>query len=238
VHAAIDNIGGPVSVQGNKVLTSFAISAVEAQPLDYAKFLVKDTLLAFEFPRSNYPGPGTVYYYSFHAHYVTKKYSMLPPTAADKKKSSWIPGGTAYGDWMSYGGQQPGVVNPVFAYPVLAYNRVFFTWGPLLGLIFLVGLGGVLAVRRRGWSARRAWDVRMLRVRWQVRGTSMLPWITAVTMLVFPIAIADFDYRYVLPALPFACLAAGLAFAPARRASGQEPGTEETASAESATLLQ
>ena len=44
----------------------------------------------------------------------------------------------------------------------------------------------------------------------------MLPWVTAVVLLVFPIAVADFDYRYLLPVLPFACLAAGLAFAPAR----------------------
>ena len=44
----------------------------------------------------------------------------------------------------------------------------------------------------------------------------MLPWVTAVVLLVFPIAVADFDYRYLLPVLPFACLAAGLAFAPPR----------------------
>jgi hypothetical protein len=44
----------------------------------------------------------------------------------------------------------------------------------------------------------------------------MLPWATAVVLLVFPIAVADFDYRYLLPVLLFACLAAGLAFAPAR----------------------
>ena len=53
----------------------------------------------------------------------------------------------------------------------------------------------------------------------------MLPWVTGVVLLVAPIAVADFDYRYLLPVLPFACLAAGLAFAPAR-APGIRPAPQ------------
>jgi hypothetical protein len=53
--------------------------------------------------------------------------------------------------------------------------------------------------------------------------------VTAVVLLVFPIAIADFDYRYLLPVLPFAGLAAALAFAPDRRpAPDAEPGNWTT----------
>ena len=84
-----------------------------------------------------------------------------------------------------------------------------FTYGPLLALIFLTGLGGVIRVRRPVKPRLRPFPLK-----WERRGTSMLPWVTAVALLITPIAVADFDYRYLLPALPFACAAAGLAFAP------------------------
>jgi hypothetical protein len=209
VHADMRSLGGPVSYKGNQVLTDFAIHAVEAQPLSYAKTIFFNTMMSFGFPRVAYPGAGTTYYYSFHLHYVTATYNLLPP---DNPNHEWIPGGTAYQDWLSYGHQAPGVVHKIAAIPILVYQRVVFTYGPLLALIFLVGLGGLIGVRRRGWQ------VKSLRLYWAPRGTSMLPWVTAVALLVFPILLADFDYRYLLPAIPFACLAAGLAFAPRRTA--------------------
>jgi hypothetical protein len=225
VHKDMNSIGGPVSYAGNKLLTDFSLHAIEAQPFDYAKTVVKSVLLAFGFPRINYPGAGTVYYYNFHLHYKTAKYNLLPPDNPKNPADYWIPGGTAGQDWVSYGHQQPGAVNEIFAIPVLLYQRLVFTYGPLLALIFLLGLGGVIGVRRRGW------DPRTFRLRWEVRGTSMLPWITAVALLVFPTAYADFDYRYLISVIPFACIAAGLAFAPSRKKdtlvqSSPAPGAE------------
>jgi len=213
-HGVTHNpIGSPVNAANNKLLTDFAIHAIEAQPFDYAKTVFFDTMLSFGFPRIAYPGSGTVYYYDFHLHYKGSKHSLLPPD-----NHSWVPGGTAYSDWLSYGHQAPGHVITVFAAPVLIYQRLVFTYGPLFALILAMGLGGVLALRRPLRSPRQLRELRLrpFPLKWQLRGTPLLPWITAIALLVVPIAVADFDYRYLLPVLPFACLAAGLSFAPPR----------------------
>jgi len=44
---------------------------------------------------------------------------------------------------------------------------------------------------------------------------------------VFPIATADFDYRYLLPVLPLISLAAALGFAPARVRPAPQPPTPQ-----------
>ena len=74
-----------------------------------------------------------------------------------------------------------------------------------------------------------------LRLRWQPRGTSMLPWWSAVTLLVAPIAVADFDYRYLIPVIPFAAMAAGLAFAP-RQDTGKDTSSQSEAEVEPTVL--
>jgi hypothetical protein len=91
-----------------------------------------------------------------------------------------------------------------FAGWIRGYQDVVFLPGPLLGAIVLTGLGGIV-VRRREWG-----------------GQATLPWLFAMALLVVPAATADFDYRYVLPAVPFACLAAALAVtAPSPRSSAE-----------------
>jgi hypothetical protein len=112
---------------------------------------------------------------------------------------------------VRYGHATPSRVVEPFAILIAGYERLFYTYGPLFGLILLTGLGGVIRFRRSDPS--RKLPVRLV---WSRRAGSMLPWVTAVTLLLFPIAVADFDYRYLLPVLPLACLAAALAFAPAR----------------------
>ncbi len=227
VHQDLDSTGGPVTPANNRLLFDFAIHAIEAQPLDYVKTVVKDVGLSFGFPRIGYPSAYTVYYYSFHLHYKTATYDALPPT-----NQAWVGSDiateNAYADWLNYGHQAPGRVIEVFAIPILLYQRLVYTYGPLFALILLMGLGGVLTLRRPVRPLR----LRPFPLRWQVRGTPMTPWVTAVALLVFPIAIADFDYRYLLPVIPFACLAAGLAFAPPRpKSAARQPspaGEHET----------
>jgi hypothetical protein len=131
-------------------------------------------------------------------------------------------------------------VHKIFAAPIAVYQRVIFTYGPLLAVIFLLGLGGVISVtesarrRGRGWRSALSFQaLRSLRLHWSPRGTSMLPWFTAAALLVAPIAVADFDYRYLIPVIPFACMAAGLAFAPRR--AGTAAATPQTRSSETET---
>jgi hypothetical protein len=200
--------GSPVSVTNNKLLENFAIRAALAQPFGYAEAVVKGLAKAVEWPRQKYPDAGTVSYYYFR---------LQPQTIPDNHV--WIKGGTAYQDAVSYGHANPSTVVEPFAALISLYERIIYTYGPLFGIILLMGLGGV--VRIEGLRERRP------RLVWSRRAGSMMPWVTGVVLLVFPIAAADFDYRYLLPVLPFISLAAALGFAPARVRPAPQPSTPQ-----------
>ena len=240
--------GGPVSAANDTLLRDFAVRAIEAQPLGYLHSVLRGLALAVEWPRQPYPDAGTVYYYYFH----------LTPQAIPADHS-WIPGGTAYSDAVQYGHATPGRVVKPFAILIDGYQRIFYTYGPLFGLILITGLGSLIRLTHLDGLIRLTGLGRLIRLRrreapgarfaltgrqgpgtrpgptwrqhfatlpgltWSPRAGSMLPWVTAIVLLVFPIAVADFDYRYLLPVLPFACLAAGLAFGPARAAPSSDP---------------
>jgi hypothetical protein len=221
-----DIAGGPVSAANDTLLRDFAIRAIEAQPLGYLHSVLNGVLLSVEWPRHKYPDAGTVSYYYFHLHP-----QVIP---ADHL---WIPGGTAYQDAVQYGHASPSTVVEPFAVLIALYERLIYTYGPLFGLILLAGLGDLVRIRpvprlTRGPSGHRLREISQTapRLAWLPRSRrpgSMLPWVTAIVLLVFPIAIADFDYRYLLPVLPFACLAASFAFAPERVDVTREAGRQE-----------
>lgn len=119
------------------------------------------------------------------------KYHFQPGASLTEKDAA-----VAY----AYGGRtaEPRVVEPYGGW-VRDYQSAVYLPGPVLGGFLLVGLVGmVVRIRRLG-------------------GRVLLPWSVSLALLVVPAATADFDYRYVLPAVPFAALAAAFALIPESR---------------------
>ena len=194
--------GGRFSAQTNRLALHFALRAIAAQPGDYAAAVGHDFALSFFWDRPVHPDAGIVDRYQF----------------ADAA-TAWVPagmrtpgGGTVAGDQAAYnGGRHPAPTRavPPYASWMVHYQRYVYLPGTLLGVILLAGLAG-MAVRR------------------QVRRPG-LPWAFAVTILLVPPLIADFDLRYLVPAVPVACLAAALAFAPGPAGSAQRRWTTSPA---------
>lgn len=172
---------GSVTPENNRLLRSFALHAIAAQPLDYAHAIAKGIGMAVSPHRFRHPNPNTESLYHFQ-----DRVQVLPTTR------HWIPGGSAVTDARSYGRAAPSRVVRPYAGWMRSYQHYVSLPGPALGVLLVTGAAGIGFARG-------------------LRSTVLTAWSAAATLLVFPIATADFDYRYVLPAVPFACLAAGLA---------------------------
>ena len=192
--------GGRFSARTNALARNFALRAIEAQPGGYLTAVGHDVALSFYWDRPVHPDAG-----------IVDRYQFADATTA------WVPasmraigGGTVASDQAAYNGGRPAATRAVqpFASWLVSYQRYVYLRGTLLGVILFGGLV-VMIVRRRGPGA--------------------LPWAFAVTILVVPPMVADFDLRYLVPAIPAAALAAALAFAPRSAPPGQRRCTTSPA---------
>ncbi|WP_436759491.1 hypothetical protein [Streptosporangium sp. V21-05] len=162
---------------------AFATQAILAQPFDFLRAGLDDAAHIFDWNRRVYPAPGPQSAYVF------------PDTVRPFSPGAASQGKTAEQLTVAYQGSSGA---PVMAEPYAGWLRGYqeygFVRGPYLAVILLVGLVGVLMRLRR------------------LGGAVLLPWAAGTMLLILPPFIAAFDHRYVIPALPLACLAAGLAF--------------------------
>ena len=131
----------------NKLAERFAIAAIEAQPLDYARAVWDDTVRSFDWNRSVFPNGQTYDAYLFSPQPVA------------------VPSGSPYRGYSSVeayyarGNPQTVVVNP-FAAVIRDYQRYVWLPGTVYGLILLVGLFGIAGCsgrwRRAGKSGAAA----------------------------------------------------------------------------------
>ena len=170
----------------NQLGEKFAIQAIEAQPVGYAKAVFDDIWRVFGWKREVFPNAPTYDEYLFG-------YRSLPIPAWNN-----APGLGRYPSYAAAYVQGNPLTNVVAPYSTIirGYQRYVWLPGTVYGLILLAGLAGMgLAWRRLG-------------------GEATLPWVISVALIAIPAATAEFDYRYVLVAVPFGCLAAAMAFSP------------------------
>ncbi len=201
--------GGRFSARTNALALNFALRAIAAQPGGYAAAVGHDFALSFAWNRPVHPDTGIVDRYQF-----------------SDAATAWVPatmrtpgGGTVASDQAAYGGGQLNGAAPTravqpFAAWLVSYQRYAYLPGTLLGVILLGGLAAMI-IRRRALGG--------------------LPWAFALTILLVPPLIADFDLRYLVPAVPAMCLAAALAFAP--RPAPEDQRTWTTSPAATGTTV-
>ena len=119
---------------------NFAIRAIEAQPLDYARAVFDDTWRVFAWKRHVFPNAQTYDEYVF-------SYKGTPIPSWDRAHLGKY---DSYAAAYVQGNPNTQVVDP-FAAIIRGYQRYVWLPGTVYGLILLAGLGGiVLAWRRTG----------------------------------------------------------------------------------------
>jgi hypothetical protein len=160
----------------------FAIMAIEAQPFSYIGVVAKESAEPF----------------------VTTNNVRFPVWLAHARGVGKATDLYAFASVRDYLGSTQGMAGdarhfygtPRLESPYVSlmneYQHFVFLPGQVFALIMLTGLAGLILPRRRTAAAA-------------------LLWVSAAILIVLPIAEHDYTYRYVLPAVPLACIAAAIA---------------------------
>jgi hypothetical protein len=200
---------------GDDVLGEFARRTIVAQPLDYAETILSDLWMyvseaSWTNRDASLIGSRSV---SFRLRYPDSHCdpsTCRPPPLSIEAAS--ITGWTdpAYGAYYSpfTAAVESGIEVFQDLQPILRMH------GPLLGVILLVSVLGLAALRGR--SARAQWLVVAV----------------AVTLVVAPVATTTYNIRYVIPALPVITLGAALALPGMRAAAARATAARGIATAD------
>ncbi|GLW05382.1 hypothetical protein Misp01_05120 [Microtetraspora sp. NBRC 13810] len=164
----------------------FASLAIRSQPLDYAASMLSELGRTFEWGRPVYPDQEIYDYYQFPSE------TPAPPGRHPAQRGVELAREYERGEiWTR--------VTEPFGVLMRGYQHVARLPGAVLLAVLLVPpvVAAVRWVRRRQ-AGRMSWT---------------LPWLCSWVLVVMPPAVAEFDYRYVLPVVPLACLAAAVAAA-------------------------
>ena len=180
------------------VTGDFAKRAIMAQPRDYLHVVARDFGRTFEWSRGPYPKPASMRAYEFPTP-GTATVNRLEPGVS-------IPGATVLADSYTYG-RTNGATPVVEAYAgfIRSYQDHVALPGTLLGVIMAAGLAGLVVLWRR------------------LGGGALLPWVTALALIAVPPFTSAFGYRYLVPAVPLACVAVAISWTEARNRRRPRP---------------
>jgi len=136
-RTTVHGLKPPPGVSVDAALKDFALRAIRAQPLDYARTVARDFVLAFAPTRSDAYEYDTAYKWRF-AHYVDK----VPSPAWEAPA------------YAAHGGERPATRQP-WGDLLAGYGYVVYLAGPLQLLLVLLSAAGLVAPRPRGAPGTR-----------------------------------------------------------------------------------
>jgi hypothetical protein len=175
----------------------FAVDAITAQPFAYLRVVAGETVRPF-IQTNDLRFPAYQPHSALGLNKAEHRYGIAAVRAYTGSDQG-VAGDLGY----AYGTQ----LHPPYASLMNEYQHAVSLPGPVFALIVLAGLGGIVLPRRRS-------------------AVAALLWVSAITIMVLPIAEHEYTYRYVLPAVPLACIAAAITLRKPAREPAQGPGQE------------